>query len=197
MRRSILSRSRGMSALQLSIEDWETIGYDVPLLVNMQPAGEYLGEEYYRAGGVPAVMNELLAAGRIARRTRCTINGKTHRRECRQREGDQPARHSAVRSTAEGPRGLQGAARQSVRFRDHEDERDLRRIPAALSQRSERSERVRGPRRGVRRAGGLSPAHRRSGAWHRRTHHLVHARRRRRSAIRAPPRWSTCSRPRR
>src|SRR5580658_9650983 len=51
--------------VKLAIEDWATIGYDVPLLVNMQPAGEYLGEEYYRAGGLPAVMHELLAAGRL------------------------------------------------------------------------------------------------------------------------------------
>jgi dihydroxy-acid dehydratase len=60
----------------LAIEDWEKIGYDVPLLVNMQPAGEYLGEEYYRAGGLPAVMHELLQAGRIHGDAR-TINGKT------------------------------------------------------------------------------------------------------------------------
>jgi dihydroxy-acid dehydratase len=60
----------------LSTEDFETVGYDVPLLVNMQPAGEYLGEEYYRAGGLPAVMNELLAAGRLHGAAR-TINGKT------------------------------------------------------------------------------------------------------------------------
>src|SRR5690349_19017371 len=49
----------------LEIRDWETLGYDVPLLVNMQPAGQYLGEEYYRAGGLPAVLHELLLAGRI------------------------------------------------------------------------------------------------------------------------------------
>jgi dihydroxy-acid dehydratase len=60
----------------LAIADWETIGYDVPLLVDMQPAGKYLGEEYYRAGGLPAVLHELLAAGRIHARAR-TINGKT------------------------------------------------------------------------------------------------------------------------
>lgn len=48
----------------LAIEDWE-LGRDVPLLVNVQPAGEYLCEEYYRAGGLPAVMKELLAAGRL------------------------------------------------------------------------------------------------------------------------------------
>ncbi len=60
----------------LSIADWENIGFDVPLLVNMQPAGEYLGEEYYRAGGLPAVMHELLDAGRLHGGAQ-TINGKT------------------------------------------------------------------------------------------------------------------------
>ncbi len=62
--------------VELSIEDWERLGYDVPLLVNMQPAGEYLGEDYYRAGGLPAVMHELLAAKRI-HGDALTINGKS------------------------------------------------------------------------------------------------------------------------
>ena len=62
--------------VKLSIEDWETIGYDVPLLVNMQPAGKYLGEEYFRAGGLPAVMRELLRAGRL-HADALTINGKS------------------------------------------------------------------------------------------------------------------------
>jgi dihydroxy-acid dehydratase len=62
--------------VKLTVDDWETVGYDVPLLLNMQPAGEYLGEEYYRAGGLPAVMNELLAAGRL-HGDALTINGKT------------------------------------------------------------------------------------------------------------------------
>jgi dihydroxy-acid dehydratase len=68
-----IARHIGVS---LVIEDWEKIGYDVPLLVNMQPAGEYLGEEYYRAGGLPAVMHELLGAGRL-HGDALTINGKT------------------------------------------------------------------------------------------------------------------------
>ncbi len=42
--------------VELDIDDWQTHGYDMPLLVNLQPAGEYLGEDYYRAGGVPAVV---------------------------------------------------------------------------------------------------------------------------------------------
>src|SRR5215467_4440438 len=60
----------------LDIADWETVGYDVPLLVNMQPAGKYLGEEYHRAGGLPAVMHELLRAKRI-HGDALTVNGKT------------------------------------------------------------------------------------------------------------------------
>src|SRR6202035_4453 len=70
---SAIARHVGVA---LKIEDWEKIGYDVPLLVNMQPAGEYLGEEYYRAGGLPAVMHELLEAGRI-HRDALAINGKS------------------------------------------------------------------------------------------------------------------------
>src|SRR5437660_5504038 len=62
--------------VKLSMEDWETIGHEVPLLVNMQPAGKYLGEEYYRAGGLPAVFKELIAAGRIHANA-FTISGKT------------------------------------------------------------------------------------------------------------------------
>jgi len=53
------------AGVELSPDDWMTHGYDVPLLVNMQPAGKYLGERFHRAGGVPAVMWELLKAGAI------------------------------------------------------------------------------------------------------------------------------------
>jgi dihydroxy-acid dehydratase len=51
--------------VELSIDDWQYYGYDVPLLVNLQPAGEYLGEDFYRAGGVPAVVSQLLKHGLI------------------------------------------------------------------------------------------------------------------------------------
>ena len=53
------------AGVELNVKDWETVGFDVPLLLNMQPAGEYLGEGFFRAGGVPAVMAELREAGRI------------------------------------------------------------------------------------------------------------------------------------
>src|SRR6187431_2668596 len=62
--------------VKLDIQDWEKVGLDIPLLVNMQPAGKYLGEEYYRAGGLPAVMNELRKAGKL-HNDALTINGKT------------------------------------------------------------------------------------------------------------------------
>jgi dihydroxy-acid dehydratase len=62
--------------VRLAIEDWEKIGYDVPLLVNMQPAGAYLGEDYFRAGGLPAVLRELDAAGKL-HGDALTVNGKT------------------------------------------------------------------------------------------------------------------------
>ncbi|MEO8627260.1 MAG: dihydroxy-acid dehydratase, partial [Betaproteobacteria bacterium] len=70
--------------VELETDDWEKIGYDIPLLVNLQPAGEYLGEEFHRAGGVPAVVNELLKAGKI-RKNALTVNGKTLAENCEQR----------------------------------------------------------------------------------------------------------------
>ncbi len=59
----------------LKIEDWETIGHNVPLLVNMQPAGKYLGEEFHRAGGVPAVVNELMKR-KLIHEDALTVNGR-------------------------------------------------------------------------------------------------------------------------
>ncbi|MDR6707185.1 MULTISPECIES: IlvD/Edd family dehydratase [unclassified Novosphingobium] len=62
--------------VELSLADWESHGADIPLLVNLQPAGEYLGEDYYRAGGVPAVMGELYRAGLLDGEA-LTVNGCT------------------------------------------------------------------------------------------------------------------------
>lgn len=62
--------------VQLNVKDWETIGFDVPLMVNMQPAGEFLGESFFRAGGVPAVMGELMKANRLHTNV-MTATGKT------------------------------------------------------------------------------------------------------------------------
>jgi dihydroxy-acid dehydratase len=66
--------------VELTPDDWEKIGYKIPLIVNLQPAGEYLGEDYYRAGGVPAVVAELIAKGKI--KPALTANGKTLIENC-------------------------------------------------------------------------------------------------------------------
>ncbi|MEO6718073.1 MAG: IlvD/Edd family dehydratase [Novosphingobium sp.] len=66
----------------LDIRDWQDHGHKVPLLVNLQPAGEYLGEDYYHAGGVPAVTSELIKAGLI-REDAMTANGRTFGDNCR------------------------------------------------------------------------------------------------------------------
>ncbi|OCT54717.1 L-arabonate dehydratase [Cladophialophora carrionii] len=60
----------------LDLDDWDTIGFDVPLLLNVQPAGEMLCEEYYKAGGLPAVMAELLQQGKLHEHA-LTCNGRT------------------------------------------------------------------------------------------------------------------------
>ncbi|THD45165.1 MAG: dihydroxy-acid dehydratase, partial [Bradyrhizobium sp.] len=66
----------------LDNDDWEKIGHRVPLLVNMQPAGKYLGEEFHRAGGVPAVVNELTKRGFI-HEDALTVNGRTIGENCK------------------------------------------------------------------------------------------------------------------
>ena len=68
--------------VELSIEDWQTYGEEIPLLVNLQPAGEYLGEDYYHAGGVPAVVNQLMDQGLI-HEDAPTVNGRTIGENCR------------------------------------------------------------------------------------------------------------------
>ncbi|MFD2649564.1 IlvD/Edd family dehydratase [Devosia albogilva] len=68
--------------VELDIEEWQQHGHHVPLLVNLQPAGEYLGEDYYHAGGVPAVVNELMKQGLIHENAP-TVNGKSIGENCR------------------------------------------------------------------------------------------------------------------
>ncbi|MFZ8996298.1 MAG: IlvD/Edd family dehydratase [bacterium] len=69
----------------LEVDDWEKHGHDIPLLVNLQPAGDYLGEDYHHAGGVPAVVAELIRHGRI-HEDAMTANGKTIGENCRDAE---------------------------------------------------------------------------------------------------------------
>jgi dihydroxy-acid dehydratase len=68
--------------VDLALRDWQDHGHKVPLLVNLQPAGEYLGEDYYHAGGVPAVTSQLIEQGLI-RETAMTANGRSIGENCR------------------------------------------------------------------------------------------------------------------
>jgi dihydroxy-acid dehydratase len=96
--------------VELSIDDWQTYGRDIPLLVNLQPAGEYLGEDYYRAGGVPAVVAELMKQ-RLIDEDALTVNGRTIGQNCRDarieetaviRPFDQPLKANAGFSVLRG-----------------------------------------------------------------------------------------------
>ncbi|HEY1606704.1 MAG TPA: IlvD/Edd family dehydratase [Allosphingosinicella sp.] len=73
------------AGVEMSDEDWMTYGYDLPLLVNMQPAGKYLSERFHRAGGVPAVLWELLQAGKLDGDA-MTCTGRTQAENVRGRE---------------------------------------------------------------------------------------------------------------
>lgn len=77
------------AGVELSLDDWQDLGLAVPLLVNMQPAGEYLGEDFHHAGGVPAVISQLIGAGLIDEQA-MTVNGRTIGDNCRQFETSLP-----------------------------------------------------------------------------------------------------------
>ena len=72
--------------IELNNDDWQKIGLKIPLLVNLQPAGEYLGEDYHRAGGVPAVVNQLLSKNLLPHPNAITVNGKSMGENCKNRE---------------------------------------------------------------------------------------------------------------
>jgi len=68
--------------VDLDLKDWQRLGLEVPLIVDLQPAGKYLGEEYHRAGGVPAVVHELMTHG-LVHEDALTVNGRTLGENCR------------------------------------------------------------------------------------------------------------------
>jgi dihydroxy-acid dehydratase len=82
----------------LDNDDWQKVGHHVPLLVNLQPAGEYLGEDYHHAGGVPAVVAELMKAGLLPHPDARTVNGRTMGENCAATENLDP---KVIRSVAE------------------------------------------------------------------------------------------------
>jgi dihydroxy-acid dehydratase len=63
--------------LELTNDDWQRIGLNIPLLVDLQPAGRFLGEDYHRAGGVPGVIAELMGAGALPHPGAMTVSGRT------------------------------------------------------------------------------------------------------------------------
>ncbi|KRB26444.1 MULTISPECIES: IlvD/Edd family dehydratase [Mesorhizobium] len=67
----------------LDNDDWQKVGLKVPLIVNLQPSGEYLGEDYHHAGGVPAVVAELMKAGLLPYPEAMTVNGKSIGDNCK------------------------------------------------------------------------------------------------------------------
>ncbi|BAB51861.1 IlvD/Edd family dehydratase [Mesorhizobium japonicum] len=67
----------------LDNDDWQAIGLKVPLIVNLQPTGEYLGEDYHHAGGVPAVVAELMKGGLLPHPDALTANGKSIGDNCK------------------------------------------------------------------------------------------------------------------
>ena len=69
--------------VQLDNDDWQKVGHEIPLLVNLQPAGEYLGEDYHHAGGVPAVAMELMKANLLPHPDALTVNGKSIGDNCK------------------------------------------------------------------------------------------------------------------
>ena len=70
----------------LDNDDWQKFGHHIPLLVNLQPAGAYLGEDFHRAGGVPAVVGALLRAGLLPNPDALTANGQSMDENCRTAE---------------------------------------------------------------------------------------------------------------
>ncbi|AZO20203.1 dihydroxy-acid dehydratase [Mesorhizobium sp. M1E.F.Ca.ET.045.02.1.1] len=74
----------------LDNDDWQNVGLNIPLLVNLQPTGEYLGEDYHHAGGVPAVVAELMKGGLLPHPDAITVNGKTMGDNCRDAANENP-----------------------------------------------------------------------------------------------------------
>ena len=159
----------------LSIEDWEKIGHKVPLLVNMQPAGKYLGEEFHRAGGVPAVVNELMKRKLIHEKA-LTVNGKTMGENCAKVHSDDPDVITPIDKPLKEDAGfivLRGNLFNNAIMKTSVIDAG---VPRPLPFQPEGPRRVRGAGDRVRRAGGLSPPHRRPEAQDRRALHSVHSR---------------------
>lgn len=113
----------------LDNDDWQSLGHDVPLLVNVQPAGDYLGEDYHRAGGVPAVFGELLSASLLPNPGALCANGKTVAENyggCRSSNRDVIRSADAPLRTAAGFINLKGNLFQSALMKTSVIDMDFR-----------------------------------------------------------------------
>ena len=84
--------------VRLDNDDWQAVGHRIPLLVNLQPAGEYLGEDYHHAGGVPAVVAELMKANLLPHPDAVTVNGRSMGENC---AGAEVMDRDVIRTVAE------------------------------------------------------------------------------------------------
>jgi dihydroxy-acid dehydratase len=84
--------------VRLDNDDWQKIGHKIPLLVNLQPAGDYLGEDYHHAGGVPAVVAELMKANLLPHPDAVTANGRSMGENC---AGAEVMDRDVIRSVAD------------------------------------------------------------------------------------------------
>ena len=162
----------------LDNDDWQKIGHKIPLIVNLQPTGEYLGEDYHHAGGVPAVVAELMKAGLLPYPEAMTVNGKSMGDNCRESVIENA---DVIRSVAKPLKANAGFINLKGNLFDSAIMKTSGISPEFRERYLSNPEGSRGLRRqrhGLRRAGGLPRPHRRSGTRHRRAHHPVHARRR-------------------
>lgn len=91
--------------IELTPADWQRLGHAIPLLVNLQPAGDYLGEDYHRAGGVPTVIAELIRNGLLPHPDAPTINGRTIADNC---AGAENQNDDVIRPVAEALKAQAG-----------------------------------------------------------------------------------------
>ena len=171
-----------------SLDDWQRLGPDIPLLVDLQPAGRFLGEKFHRAGGVPAVLKELLAAGKL-HGDAMTVTGQDAGRQPARRAGRRSRGDPLLWQSNDGSRRLRGDVGQSLRQCGDEDQRHRSGFPQALPVASRSAERLRGQGDRVRRTRGLSSPHRGSRPRRGRPVGADHPQLRSRRVIRAAPRW--------
>ena len=118
--------------LTLTNDDWQSFGLHIPLLVDLQPAGRFLGEDYHRAGGVPGVIAELMKAGALPNPQALTVSGLTVAEAYANARVENPEVIRPFDQPLKASCGFRQPQGQPLRQRHHEDQRDRRRIPRPL-----------------------------------------------------------------